>query len=61
MGECYRHDCKLAHHCAICYGKTHSASQHSASYQNRQSAGASNQASQLSESRGSKKEGTPGH
>ena len=49
-GECYRQDCKLAHHCAICYGKTHNASQHSASYQYRQSARASNQQSQLSES-----------
>ncbi|CAG2240427.1 unnamed protein product [Mytilus edulis] len=44
-GDCYRKDCKLAHHYAICYAKNHNASQHSTSFQYRQSNSVSTQQS----------------
>ncbi|CAC5385457.1 unnamed protein product [Mytilus coruscus] len=59
-GDCYRKDCKLAHHCAICYAKNHNASQHSTSFQFRQANSVSTQQPSQSEfsMHGSKKEGT---
>ena len=61
--DCYRKDCKLAHHYAICYAKNHNASQHSTSFQYRQANSVSTQQSSQPEfnMHGSKKEGTTGH
>ncbi|CAG2246868.1 unnamed protein product [Mytilus edulis] len=59
-GDCYRKDCKLAHHCAICYAKNYNAYQYSTSFQFRQSNSVSTQQSSQPEfnMHGSKNEGT---
>lgn len=60
-GECYGSNCRLAHHCAICYSKNHNASQHSSSFhRNVQAQGTSSAPNQSGEMHSGKKEITMG-